>query len=573
MTNDITFEGYKSSIIEYMSGQDEFKDFNYTAPGITTLIDALAYMGYKMSLYANFALNECFLDTAQQRTSIVSKAKNIGYIPYQYTSAKAKVKLSYTGKDNIDNMIIPVGTTFLCKYNGSSYYFRTTEAVEVKKTNVGRYYVELSLTEGTIISQSFIQTPDENTQFILSNPNVNTDSLIVKVYSSSTDTIGVEYFPLKSVTQLGPTNAVYSIEENTDGFVQLIFGDGIISKKISSGNIVRISYRTTVGSEANGISVFTFISVPNNVTDPSKWSVECTEIAYGGSDRESNASIQRNAPKFFQRQGRNVIAEDYKTALLTKYGGIIDAINVWGGENNIPPMYGNAVVCVKPNNSTKLTTAQKNEMEKYLESDGVIGISIKFIDPTVLYVNMSINAKFNKLYSNNSYDYIKNNITSTTLSYFNNNVSSFNTEFIYSKYLSELFSIDSAISDIDTSISLYQYFIPVIDTKYTYNIKFNNAIQAGSVYIGPYLSIANSSQLIYMDDDSNGVLRIHVGDTVSNVGNVNYEAGDVNIVNYMFKTIQGDQITVMAKPYKNNITVKNNYVLSIDNISVTVNGE
>ena len=64
---NITFEGIKQSLIEYYSSQDEFKDFNWTAPAITTLIDAQAYLAHYLCTYANFALNESFLDTAQKR--------------------------------------------------------------------------------------------------------------------------------------------------------------------------------------------------------------------------------------------------------------------------------------------------------------------------------------------------------------------------------------------------------------------------------------------------------------------------------------------------------------------------
>ena len=90
---NITFEGIKQSLIEYYSSQDEFKDFNWTAPAITTLIDAQTYLAHYLCTYANFALNESFLDTAQKRSSVVSKARNIGYYPEQYKTSIASLKL------------------------------------------------------------------------------------------------------------------------------------------------------------------------------------------------------------------------------------------------------------------------------------------------------------------------------------------------------------------------------------------------------------------------------------------------------------------------------------------------
>ena len=82
--DSIRYNDIRESLIEYVSKQSEFKDFNFQAPGVSTLIDALAFTSYWIDSYANFALNESFLDTAIKRSSVVSKANNLGYFPQQY---------------------------------------------------------------------------------------------------------------------------------------------------------------------------------------------------------------------------------------------------------------------------------------------------------------------------------------------------------------------------------------------------------------------------------------------------------------------------------------------------------
>ena len=88
-TNQVSFSGIRQEIVEYLKKQDIFKDYNFAAPGISTLVDALAYTSHYLVRYANFALNECFLDSAQVRHNVLSQAKQIGYFPYQYKAAKA----------------------------------------------------------------------------------------------------------------------------------------------------------------------------------------------------------------------------------------------------------------------------------------------------------------------------------------------------------------------------------------------------------------------------------------------------------------------------------------------------
>ena len=80
-TTQATFDGVRKNIVEYLSANPTFKDYNFTAPAISTLIDALAYTSHYLIRYANFSLNECFLDTAQLRSNVVSHAKELGYIP------------------------------------------------------------------------------------------------------------------------------------------------------------------------------------------------------------------------------------------------------------------------------------------------------------------------------------------------------------------------------------------------------------------------------------------------------------------------------------------------------------
>lgn len=568
---DITFNGIKQSLIEYYSSKEEFKDFNWTAPAITTLIDAQAYLAHYLCAYAGFALNESFLDSAQKRASVVSKAKNIGYRPTQYTGSMAKLKLEFVGGVAIDNYAIPVGTSFSATNNGKTFYFRTKEAVPVQKTPTGRYWAQVTVYEGTEVTNRWTQAPDMSTRFVLSNPVVDTSTIKVVVYNNSSDDVGTKYSELESLSQFDPDAAIYTVEENTNGDIELHFGDGILSKRIEPGNIVVCTYDTVSGSAANNIAAFQLISIPNGSYDVQLWRVTTLEMSNSGTERESIESIKLNAPRFFQRQGRNVIADDFKADLLKSYGGMIDAISVWGGENNTPPEYGTVFISIKPHDALALTITQKEEIRQHVLKTSVIGITPKIVDPVVLYVTMDISAHYNEVYSSFSTKDLKQKIIETSAAFFENTASSFNVDFRYSKFLSGIFSIDETITNTDVDITLKQYLFPSVDAKASYIIEFKNAIEPGTVNVGPFTMYGQTSSSIYMNDDGNGVLNINIDNISEEVGAVDYENGTISIKSYTFTTPVGEQIPITVKPANKNMSTTQNYTFSVEKIDVAIN--
>lgn len=574
MLDDITFNGLRESLIEYYSKQDEFKDFNFTAPAISTLIDAQAYLAWLCTTYANFALNESFLDTAIKRSSVVSKARNIGYFPQQYISSKASVMLNYIGSANLDNYTIPVGTTFTAINNGTTYYFRSYEPAIVQKTSSGRYYAQVRIREGTMVTNRWTMASDMTTRFVLSDPRVDTSTLTVKVYDSSTDNIGTQFREIESLGEFGLNANVYTVEENTEGNVELIFGDGVIATMITPGQIVECTYLSCSGAEPNNIATFQLVNIPGAGHDYTLWTTSTLEIANSGADRESIASIKLNAPRFFQRQGRNVVADDYKADALAEFGEIIDAISVWGGENNTPPEYGSVFISIKPKNALTLSTAQKEDILAHIEESSVVGIIPKIVDAEILYVNMVIDVTYDGLFLKMTPTALTDAIVDATNDYFNNSISSFNVDFKYSKFLTSIFNLSDSISDVVGTITLYQYFLPNTGIRASYTIDFKNAIEPGSVSVGPYLVTGTAAQLLHMDDShKDGILREVNGDTVTEVGTVDYENGIVTIESYIFTTSVGEQVPVTMQPASKNMSVTQNYVFSINSIDVQLNAE
>jgi hypothetical protein len=78
---DLDFNNIKTNLKKFLQSQDTLRDYNYEGSALSTLIDLLAYNTQYNAYYLNMIANEMFLDSALQRSSVVSHAKLLNYVP------------------------------------------------------------------------------------------------------------------------------------------------------------------------------------------------------------------------------------------------------------------------------------------------------------------------------------------------------------------------------------------------------------------------------------------------------------------------------------------------------------
>ena len=78
---ELDFGRIKQNLKNYLAGSNEFSDFDYEGSGMNILLDLLAYNTHYTAMYANMLAAESFIDSAVLRRSLVSLAKNLGYVP------------------------------------------------------------------------------------------------------------------------------------------------------------------------------------------------------------------------------------------------------------------------------------------------------------------------------------------------------------------------------------------------------------------------------------------------------------------------------------------------------------
>ena len=604
--NQVSFEGIKSELIEYLKNQDTFKDYNFAGAGISTLIDALAYTSHYLIRYANFSLNECFLDSAQLRHNVLSQAKQIGYFPYQYKAAKANITLRATLSSNymdLQGVKVPEGTIFSgTNEDGTSFVFRTTEEIMFKKDAAGYYYANFDIVEGTMLTDSFVQDELYTSRFFLLNNEIDTDYLTVTVYQSETDKEGVQYHRAKSLSDFGldkenseitikkygKYSKLYYIQEAYNGKLEIYFGDNKMSQGLEPYNIIKVKYLLTAGPRANNIANFKMLGTIENY-EIASFNLYVNTPSYGGADRESIDSIKSNAPQYYQAQDRAVTVKDYNALLINKFGGWLKAVTSWGGEDNIPPQFGYVYLCCLGRYSELLSPRQKSDIITYLEDKNLPDIDVIITDPEPIYVLSRITVDWRPRNTTVTRTKLLALLREAIDKHFEKNISSFNSKLKYSQLLMELTNTNRAIDNLLVSFTLKRMLKPDYTVATTYKVEFMNPITPTSVTIGPWTIgdvnysisdyIENKKTQIEAVNDTTGVLYLTKSNTnlkggttttTKRIGTVDYTTGEIIINSYQFDAGVVHNIPVIAVPNILNIKAAKNAILKLDDIVIDI---
>ena len=110
--SSLDFDTIKSNFLTYLNSQDTFKDYNFEGSGLSVLLDVLSYNTQYNAFYLNMVSNEMFLDTALQRSSVISHSKLLSYTPQSATAATAFVDIVVNNVSSA-SLTLPPYTNFL----------------------------------------------------------------------------------------------------------------------------------------------------------------------------------------------------------------------------------------------------------------------------------------------------------------------------------------------------------------------------------------------------------------------------------------------------------------------------
>jgi hypothetical protein len=488
---ELDFDTIKNNLKTFLSQQSVFTDYDFEGSGLNILLDILAYNTHYNAYYLNMAANESFMDTALLRSSAVSHAKLLNYIPHSAVSPVATINFTVlSGTTTSGSMTIPAGYYFLSELiDGKSFTFVVNEDVTVTKSNDTYYFENLQLYEGQRISYVFNYSQSSNPKqvFVLPDINVDTKTLKVVVAPSSTSSSSTRYNAVTDILDVGPTSEVFFIEENLAGKFQIYFGNDAVGKKLPDGAVVTASYVITNGGAANKANNYISLQ-PLTDTIGSTYSnfiINPLINASGGAARESVDSIKFSATSQFSTQNRLVTFKDYETYILNNYPSI-DSISVWGGEDNVPPIYGTVFVAMKPKNNYYISeTEKKRIIDEIITPKSIVATKTQILDPKYLYLTVVSDVQYNPNKTTNTEDNIKQSIRNSILNYNNTFLNKFGAKFILSKLQEAIDNVDTNyINGSTTMVRVQKRFVPTINQTASYSIDFNVPLYRGGVNDG-----------------------------------------------------------------------------------------
>ena len=595
---ELDFDSIKDNLKTYLKAQNEFKDYDFEGSGMNILLDTLAYNTHYLGFNANMLANEMFLDSASLRSSVVSHAKTLGYETTSARASNATINVSLSTDATTKTM--PAGTAFTTSIDGTDYQFVTIADVTASNTGSSVPFDSVKIYEGSYITTRYtVDTSDVDQRFLLSDANSDASTLVVKVQTSSSDTSTTTYTKATDITQLTSSSTVYYLQETDSGLYEVYFGDGIVSKSLSDGNIIVLQYVVTNKTLANGANSF---SSPASIDSVSIITVTTVSSATGGSEAESIDSIKLQAPLDYAAQGRCVTVDDYKTYTKKLFANT-QAVSVWGGEDgsydtstgvSSNPEYGKVFISIKSTTGQNLTTVQKSNLVTAFAPFKVASITPVVVDPSITYLILNVSFSYDSTATTSTKDELASLISTTISNYNSTDLQEFNSSFRHSKLLGLIDNTDTAILNNTTTVTMSKFFTPVSETS-SYNINFNNAFfnphsghnaAAGGVVASTGFYLDNSTETEYFfDDDGSGNLRIYSLSTGqvrtylnSSAGTVDYVDGTISTTSLLISAVSNvdglpsSQIRVTALPNSNDIVPVRNQILEIDTVNTTTGG-
>jgi hypothetical protein len=539
---NLDFADIKQNFINYLQSQDTFKDYNFSGSALSTLLDVLTYNTQYNAFYLNMVANEMFLDSAIQRSSVISHAKMMNYVPKSAQGAVALINIAFTGITT-STFTIPKNTKFISgQINGVNYQYVTTESTTgiVSAGNVSFSGIELK--QGTPQLYTYTVDSNSNPSYIFQIPDaaVDTSTLQVAVQQSISNTSSQIYNLASDYLSLTSTSEVYFLQESTNGNYQIYFGDGVLGNKLADGNVVLVSYLSTKGTAGGTANSFYLMDNLGNDNIPT---IVAVSPASTGADKETVDSIKFQAPKAFASQGRAVSKNDYITAIQQNSLGFqFDAVSVWGGEENNPPIYGQVFISLKPSGSYDLTTAQKNLiLEQVLKPISVITVEPILVDPQYTFIQVNANVVYQSSQTTLNPGQIQSAIATSVFNYSADKLNTFNSSFNSYDLLNYINNTDKSIVSSDFNINLQKKFFPLLNSSGTYNMYFNTELQRGL-----YGSSLTSYPDISIQDPNNaantltGVYFEEVPTVTNGVDSVSIITPGYNYTDIPTVTITGD---------------------------------
>tara|TARA_B110000977_G_C11091284_1_gene496995 strand:- start:1951 stop:3774 length:1824 start_codon:yes stop_codon:yes gene_type:complete len=570
-STELDFNTIKNNLKTELASKSEFADYNFEASGLSNILDVLAVNTHYNGLIANFALNESYLSTAQLRSSLVSLAEGIGYIPKSKTASMATVTLSTNTGDlsgRPSTLALASGTKFTASVDDVTYTFQTRETVTATDNGYGYYSyltpdgsTNIGIKEGIAKTKTFFVGRDSvDDVYVIPDKNIDMETAIVKVYQSATDTAFTSYINIGKSSTINANTRLYIMKEAPNGFYEITFGDGItLGAAPEAGNKIVIEYLQVSGSIANGASAFIAKSKIQVLGSDYDVNTLTFTNSIGGAEEETMSSIRKNAPFQYATQNRMVTAVDYSTLVLSNFGTLIKDIQAFGGEDALEPEFGVVFLSVVFNSdvTADTITTTKDAITDLSKQLSVVGFDIKFEDPVTTFIETEIFFQFNPKLGSLSLNSVQDNVQTEINNYFSSNIGKFNQTFRRSNLLSDVDEVSTSVLSSRANIKVQRRFTPTTDTLQDHTLRYPVDIaepdDVNYIITTTPFQFNGKTCIIRNKLGSNKLQVVALGEQSiesDNIGSYNNKSGVISIVGLRIQSVIGGDafIKVTAVP-------------------------
>lgn len=582
---NLDFDQIKESIKDYLRANSDFTGFDFEGSNFSVLIDTLAYNTYITAFNSNMVVNESFLDSATLRENVVSLARNIGYVPKSRSAAEAYVTFTTTvNGSSSPTLTLKKGLVCVGSANDTSYTFSILEDIQRSADQGVATFDNIKISEGTFLTKQFSVDSSLDQKFILNNSFIDTSTIKVYVKNESDPGLGQEYNLINNITNITGSSYVYLIQEIQDEKYELLFGDGLIGKKLETGEIITVNYLVTSGKDGNGSSRFSFsgniVDSNGNSVSPEPFSVNTNQSSQNGGDIESIDSVKYFAPRIYSAQNRAVTGRDYESIVKTIYPDA-ESVSVVGGEELDPPKFGTVEISIKPKNGFLVSEFNKSRILSQIKQYSISGINQKIVDLKLLYVEIE-----SFIYYNDSMvstpENLKSKIINSITGYSKStNMNKFGGRFRYSQVLKTIDNTDTSITSNITRVTVRRNLFALLNQFAQYELCFGNQFhvsEEGKNIKSTGFRISGESDVVYLTDIPNadkktGILSIiknlpdgTIRVIVKSAGTVDYIKGEISLgtINIVSTVKPNNVIEIQAFPESNDVVGLRSLYLNFD---------
>jgi hypothetical protein len=610
-SSSLDFDAIKNNLKTYLQQQKEFKDYDFDASGLNNLLDVLAYNTHLNGLTANMALNESFLNTAQLRSSVVSHAETLGYIPASKSASQAVINMSFnvgtSQADVPEKLQISSGYKFTANVNDASYTFQTQELIEA--INDGNNFFQLQtldgstdipIKEGIAKTKTFFAGEDsEETVYIIPDVSLDRATAVIKVFDSSTSSDFTTYINLETANNITATTPAYILKEAPNGYYELTFGNGSTLGAVpKAGAKITVEYLSVDGENANGARLFEPLATVEVTEPPSGIGLEQLPListvnrSVGGAQKETLDSIRRNSPFRYASQNRMVTHTDYSSLILRSYGSYINDIIAWGGEDNVVPEYGMAFLSVdfKIDINTTLRNTIKDNIKVLVDQLSIASFGLKFSDPITTFLETNVFFQYNPDYTNLAINTLQENVKTVVANYYDTNIGKFGQAYRRSSMLALVDDVSPAILSSRVDTKMQQVFTPSGGVEQDFTFSFpvpiavaddiNTVVNTSTfLFLPEYDPILNPTPTVKtcrlenkLSTNTLQVIESATGGIIKdNAGSFNASAGTVTLTGFKANSNDAIKLSVLAAN-ASAIVPTREYILKSDNTRLSAKG-